>query len=155
MKQIITYLLASVTLPVLFLMASCSKENVPYDTPFVHINFENKSLIEVLSNRKDTVDYMVYLSSELLFEPVDVQYEIKLGDGLQEGRDFVLLNKSTNLNFPQGIFERSVRIAWKDVPVDPAKDNRLTINLISNSKNFILGLPGPDQLQKQLIITKK
>lgn len=116
MKNITTYLLASAILLVLFLMASCSKENVPYDTPFVHINFENKSVIEVLSNRKDTVNYMVYLSSKLLFEPVDVQYEIKLGDGLQEGRDFVLLNKANVLNFPQGIFERPIRIAWKDVP---------------------------------------
>lgn len=154
MKHILTYLLASAILLVL-LMPSCSKESVPYDTPFIHINFENKSLIDVLSNRKDTVDYMVYLSSELLFEPVNVQYEIKLGDGLEEGRDFVLLNESKGLNFPQGIFERPVRIAWKDVPVDATKDNRLTISLISNSKNFILGLPGPDQLQKQLIITKK
>lgn len=155
MKHTITYLLASAILLVIFLMPSCSKESVPYDTPFIHINFENKSIIDVLSNRKDTVNYMVYLSSQLLFEPVDVQYEIKLGDGLQEGRDFVLLNKTNSLNFPQGIFERPIRIAWKDIPVDPAKDNRLTISLISNSKNFILGFPGPDQLQKQLIITKK
>lgn len=140
----------------LFLMASCNKDEfVPYDTPFVHINFENKSEIEVVSNRKDTVNYPVYLSTKLLFEPVDVQYEIKTGDGLQEGRDFVLLNKSSTLNFPQGIFERHVSIAWKNGTIDPAKDNKLTIRLISNSKNFNLGMPGPDHLQQQLVITKK
>jgi hypothetical protein len=108
-----------------------------------------------LANRKDTVDYKVYLSAQLQFDPIDVQYEVKIGEGLQEDRDFKLLTTGTNLTFPQGIFERPIRIAWKESELDPTKDNTITIRLISNSKNFTIGLPGPDKLQQQLVITKK
>lgn len=139
----------------IMLLAACSKEQVPYDNPFIHINFENKSAIEVLANRKDTVAYPVYLSTKLLFEPVEVQYEVKVGDGLLEGKDFELITKGNSLNFPQGIFERQIKIAWKEATLDPAKDNTITIRLLSNNKNFTMGMPGPDQLQKQLVITKK
>ncbi|WEK18908.1 MAG: hypothetical protein P0Y49_19225 [Candidatus Pedobacter colombiensis] len=156
MKNIITYLLASVILLVLFLLASCTKEEFkPYNNPFFHIMVDNKASIEVLSNRKDTVDYKVYLSAQLQFEPIDVQYEVKVGDGLQDGRDFKLITTGSTLNFPPGIFERPVRIAWKESVLDPAKNNTITIRLVSNSKNFTMGLPGPDQLQQQLVITKK
>lgn len=142
-------------LPVLLLAASCSKESVPYDHPFFHINFENNSTIEVLANRKDTVDYKVYLSSALQFEPITLNYEVKIGDGLLEGRDFELITKGGTMNFAQGIFERSVRIAWKEFPLDATKNNTLTIRLLSNSKNYTIGMPGPDGLQRELVITKK
>ncbi|SMC63465.1 hypothetical protein [Pedobacter africanus] len=155
MKNNIKNLLSICILPLVLLAASCSKEQVPYDNPFFHINFENKSSIEVLSNRKDTVDYKVYLSAQLQFEPIDLQYEVKVGDGLQDGRDFTLITTGNKLTFPQGIFERAIRIAWKESVLDPAKDNTITIRLISNTRNFTMGMPGPDQLQRQLIITKK
>lgn len=154
MNNNIKYLLSVCIFPI-FLAASCSKESVPYNHPFFHINFENRSTIEVLSNRKDTVNYKIYLSSQLQFEPIELTYEIVPGDGLEEGRDYELLTKGTSLTFAQGIFERPVRIAWKESILDPAKKNTLTIRLLSNSKNFTMGLPGPDQLEKQLIITKK
>lgn len=135
--------------------ASCSKEAVPYDNPFFHINFENNSNIEVLYNRKDTVDYKVYLSAALQFEPIELRYEVKVGDGLEEGRDFELITKGNTMNFVQGIFERPIRIAWKESPLDANKNNTLTIRLLSNSKNYTIGLPGPDGLQRELVITKK
>jgi hypothetical protein len=156
MKNKITTLLSVSVVSALLLLASCSKEEfTPYDQPFFHIMVDNKGQVDVLSNRKDTVNYNVYLSAELQFEPIDVQYEVVVGNGLQEGRDFELITKGTKLTFPQGIFERPVRIAWKEAALDPAKNNTITIRLLSNSKNYIMGLPGPDQLQKQLVITKK
>lgn len=156
MKHTTTYLFALILLMAMFLVTSCSKDEVkPYNNPFFHIHVDNKASIEVLSNRKDTVDYKVYLSAQLQFEPIELQYEVKVGDGLQDGRDFKLMTTGNKLNFPQGIFERSIRIAWKEASLDPAKDNTITIRLISNSKNYTMGLPGPDQLQRQLVITKK
>ncbi|MDR6784066.1 hypothetical protein ABIE26_002545 [Pedobacter africanus] len=155
MKNKIIYLLVLAIAPAIMMVSSCKKESVPYNNPFFHINVDNKSSIEVLSNRKDTVDYKVYLSAQLQFEPIDLQYEVKVGDGLQDGRDFTLITTGNKLTFPQGIFERPIRIAWKESVLDPAKDNTITIRLISNSKNYTIGLPGPDQLQRQLIITKK
>ncbi len=137
------------------IITSCKKETTPYNTPFFHIMVDNKSEVEVLSNRKDTVNYTVYLSAELQFDPINVQYQVTIGDGLKEGRDFELLTKGTALTFPQGIFERPVQIAWKESALDVTKNNTITISLISNSKNYTMGLPGPDQLQKRLVITKK
>ncbi|WP_228098747.1 hypothetical protein [Pedobacter sp. MC2016-24] len=156
MKHKITYVLALPVFAAMLFIASCAKDEVkPYDHPFFHIMVDNKGEIDVLSNRKDTVDYKVYLSAQLQFEPITVQYEVQVGDGLKEGRDFDLITEGTTLTFPQGIFERPVRIAWKESTLDPAKNNTLIIRLLSNSKNFTMGLPGPDQLQKQLVITKK
>lgn len=139
------------------LMATaCSKEEFsPYDQPFIHINVNDQDTVTVASNRTDTVNYNVYLSTKLLFEPVEVTYDVSVGDGLEEGRDFELITKGNTLTFPQGIFQRSVRIAWFASELDSTKTNKLTIRLLSNNKNYTLGLPGPDQLQKQLVITKE
>ncbi len=155
MKHKITYLAALVFLPVLMLTSSCKKEVTPYDTPFFHINVDNKATVEVLANRKDVVDYKVYLSAELQFDPIAVQYEVIVGNGLLAGRDFDLITTGTTLNFAPGIFERPITIAWKQATLDAAKDNTITIRLVSNSKNYTMGLPGPDQLQRELIITRK
>lgn len=155
MKKNITCFAATLSLLFAMLGSSCKKETTPYNHPFFHIMVDNQSAVDVLSNRKDVVNYNVYLSAELQFEPIDVTYEITVGNGLQEGRDFELITKGNKLTFPQGIFERPITIQWKDSPVDATKDNRIIIKLISNTKNYTLGLPGPDQLQRQLVITKK
>lgn len=155
MKNNYIYILGSAVLLLMTIISSCSKETVPYDHPFFRINFDNRSTIEVLDNRKDTVEYKIYLSSALQFEPIDLKYEVIIGDGLEEDRDFVLLTKETTLTFPPGIFERPIKIAWKDADVAPEMDNSLTIRLLSNTKNFTLGMPGPDQLERQLVIIKK
>lgn len=155
MKHKITYLIISTIIAGFTLLSSCKKEVEPFNHPFFHIMVDNKSAIDVLSDRKDLVNYNVYLSAELQFEPIDVNYEVIVGDGLKEGRDFDLITKGTKLNFPPGIFERPITIQWKEAALDPTKNNTIIIKLISNSKNYTLGLPGPDQLQKQLVITKK
>jgi hypothetical protein len=155
MKYTKTYLLVPAILILLAVISSCSKETVPYDHPFFHINFDNRSKIEVISERKDTVSYKVYLSSALQFEPIDLTYEVIVGDGLLENRDFVLITKGTTLTFPQGIFERPITIAWKESVLDPTKNNSLTIRLVSNTRNFTMGMPGPDQIERQLVITKR
>ena len=155
MKNKTTYLIISTIIAGLTFLSSCKKEVEPFNHPFFHIMVDNKSAIDVLSDRKDQVNYNVYLSAELQFEPIDVNYEVIVGDGLKEGRDFDLITKGTKLNFPPGIFERPITIQWKEAALDPTKNNTIIIKLISNSKNYTLGLPGPDQLQKQLVITKK
>ena len=48
-----------------------------------------------------------------------------------------------------------IRIRWMEHTVDPTKDNTLTIRLVSNSQNFTMGYPGPDESQRQLVITKE
>lgn len=155
MKNITAVLLFTSLSAALFLSACKKSEFEPFNEPFFHINVAERSTLEVLDNRKDTVNYPIYLSAELQFEPVDLNYEVKVGNGLVEGRDFSLLTTGTKVTFPPGIFERPVRIAWLDSPIDPTKDNTITIRLLSNSKNYTIGLPGPDGLQRELVITKK
>ena len=59
------------------------------------------------------------------------------------------------LTFEPGIYDMPIRIKWLAHPVDETKDNTLTIRLTGNSQNLHLGVPGPDGLQKQLVIEKK
>ncbi|MDQ7949541.1 MAG: hypothetical protein REI93_11890 [Pedobacter sp.] len=82
MKKIKIYLLALVILPSLLSISSCKKEVTPYNNPFFHIMVDNKGSVEVLSNRKDVVNYNVYLSAELQFEPIEVKYEVVVGNTL-------------------------------------------------------------------------
>lgn len=139
----------------LLITAACSKdETKPYDHPFFHIHVSNEDTVFVRFNRKDTVNYNVYYSGKLQFEPMDVKYEVVAGNGLQQGRDYQLINTSDTLHFVQGMFERPVRIAWKESPLDPSKNNSLTIRILRNSKNYTIGLPGPDKLQSSLVIIK-
>ncbi|WP_295117069.1 hypothetical protein [uncultured Chitinophaga sp.] len=140
---------------VLMVIAACNKDEVkPYDHPFVHIHVANEDTVFVRFNRKDTVNYNVYYSGKLQFEPMDVKYSVVAGNGLQEGRDYKLINTSDTLHFVQGMFERPVRIAWLESPLAPQQNNSLTIRIISNSKNYTIGLPGPDKLQSSLVIIK-
>lgn len=143
-------LLLSITL-----FSACKDEFEPYDHPFFHIHVNNSANVVVATDRNDQVDYKVYFSTKLQFEPVDLKYEVIVGNGLLAGRDFELITQGNTLNFPNGIFERPVSIKWIAAPVDATKNNTIIIRLLSNSKNYTIGLPGPDQLQKELIITKK
>jgi hypothetical protein len=137
------------------LLNSCSKnEYKPFANPYFHIHVGNKDSITVKYDRKDEVDYKVYLSAELQYTLVQVQYEIIVGNGLLEGRDYVLKTTGNTLSFAPGLFEKTIRIAWLESPLDPQKNNTLIIRLTGNSKNFGVGLPGPDKKQKQLVITK-
>lgn len=143
-------LLLSVTL-----FSACKDEFEPYDHPFFHIHVNNSANVVVAADRNDQIDYKVYFSTKLQFEPIDLKYEVVVGNGLLAGRDFELITQGNTLNFPNGIFERPVTIKWIAAPVDATKNNTIIIRLLSNSKNYTIGLPGPDQLQKELIITKK
>lgn len=152
----------SITIATLLIIASviafssCSKDEFPpYDNPFFSINVDNKDTVYVQYNRKDTVDYNIYLSAKLQFEPIDVTYDAIIGNGLQAGKDFELINATKTLNFPNGIFQRPVRIVWKENPVDPSKNNSIIIKILSNTKNYTIGLPGPDKKQSQLVIIKR
>lgn len=155
MKRNLKYIGIVSVLIMIAIFSACKDEFEPYDHPFFHINVGNSSSVVVATDRNDQVDYKVFFSTKLQFEPVELKYEVIIGDGLQSGRDFVLITQGNTLNFANGIFERPITIKWIAAPVDPTKNNTIIIRLLSNSKNYTIGLPGPDQLQKELIITKK
>lgn len=139
----------------MFIFLSCGLNEIePYDTPFVHI-MKNEALTTVVtSNSNFVATYSVYFSSSAFTQNLEVTYEIKVGDGLLAGRDFEMVTTGNKLIFMSGIYDMPIRIRWLPNPVDPAKDNTLKIILVSNNQGVTMGLPGPDQLQKQFTITK-
>ena len=151
MKRILGIILA------VMLFAGCDRQEFDgYDTPFLSIAASTgASSMVVLSNVNNINTFLVTLSSRMLDKPLTVNYEIAVGDGLQEGVDYELVTTGNQLTFEPGIYDMPSRIKWLAHPVDETKDNTLTIRLTGNSQNLHLGVPGPDGLQKQLVIEKK
>lgn len=135
---------------------SCSDDEEPYDNPFVHIMADGGASRVIINSDVNNVNvYNVYLSSKALSANLIVNYEITVGNGLQAGRDFEMVTTGNSLTFLPGIYDMPIRIRWKPNRVDPAKDNTLTIRLTGNNMGFTLGLPGPDGLQRELVIEKR
>lgn len=155
-KKYINHLLLLSIMTVCMAFVSCSDDDEPYDHPFIHIMADGgASRIVVNSDVNNVNSYNVYLSSRALSQNVEVNYEIMIGDGLQAGRDFELVTQGNSLTFLPGIYDMPIRIRWKPNRVDSSKDNTLTIRLTNNNMGFTLGLPGPDGLQRELVIEKK
>lgn len=138
------------------LLSSCSKdENAPYDLKFVHIMDNESSTVTVSEKANAIGTYSVYVSTSQFLSPITVTYKITVGNGLTQGVDYDLVNAGTELTFLPGIYDMPVRIKWKANPVDPARDNTITIDIIGVSDPaFTIGLPGKGQYQKSLVITK-
>lgn len=144
-------------LTILLTLAACGKdESVTFTEPFIRVSTETgASSTVVRSNVKNINTYYIYLSSQPLSANLEVNYEVIVGDGLQAGVDFELVNPSNQITFLPGIYAMPIRIRWMEHTVDPTKDNTLTIRLVSNSMNLTMGYPGPDAVQRQLVITKE
>lgn len=137
------------------MVISCNKEEYkPYDHPFVNIHFNNSDQARIRENRNETVEYFVYLSAKLQYEPTIVNFEIIAGNGLSEGIDYEIVNAERSVTLLGGVFQAPISIRWKSNPINREKDNSLTIRLTSNNRNFTIGLPGPDKKQSSLKITK-
>nr|WP_320059082.1 hypothetical protein [uncultured Bacteroides sp.] len=139
-----------------FLVSCNEEERTSYDYPFVYIASESGASKAVVGSNVNNINtYSVYLSSKPLAENVEVFYEMVVGNGLKQGVDFELVTKGASLVFLPGIYDMPIRIRWKPNKVDESKDNTITIRLLGNSLDLTLGLPGPDGLQKELVIEKK
>ena len=150
MKKIILTILV-----IIITLVSCNKEEISvYDEPFVHINFNNISLVNINSNRKDIVSYYIYLSTKPIEKDMLLDYSIIIGDGLEEGVDFKIITTEYPLVFPSGIYTRPIQIQWLDHTLDSTKDNRLIIRLNSNNLDINIGFPGPGANQSELILQK-
>lgn len=139
---------------VLFITACNKDAATPYDNPFFYINVANTSTVRVASDRNETVEYKVFFSGKRQFEAMTLDYEFEVGGGLKEGVDFEFVSTKRQLEFLPGIVEMPIAIRWLSHPIDATKDNFLVIKLLRNSKNYTVGLPGPDGLQSKLTIVK-
>lgn len=139
------------------MMSACSQdESVTYTTPFIRIaTSTGASKTIVKSDVKNVNTYNVILSSAPLSESFTVNYEVIAGNGLQSGVDYEMVTQGGTLTFLPGIYDMPVRVRWLEHQVDTTKNNTLTIRLVSNSKKFTMGYPGPDGLQKEVVIEKQ
>ena len=145
---------------ILFLISalySCDQEeSVYFDEPFVRIcTSTGEARTVVLSNVRNTNTYSVYLSSRPITDSLEVSYEVIVGDGLTEDVDYKVVTTANPLVFLPGINDMPIRIRWLKNPVDPTKDNTVTIRLTGNSKGYNLGFPGPDPVQSEVVIEKR
>ncbi len=157
MKYHINYkTLFAVLLSCILLLGCADQEGEWFDEPFVRIATDTgQSSTVVLTNVRNVNAYTVYLSSRPFTDSLEVSYEIIAGDGLVDGVDYKVVTSVNPLVFLPGIYDMPIRVRWLKNPVDPAKNNTLTIRLTGNSKNYNLGLPGPDHVQSQVVIEKK
>ncbi len=138
-----------------FLLHSCNKDNLKkYDNPFFYIEKNGESK-EIIYSEVDMVsEYFIYFSSKALKKPVNVFYNIKVGNGLKEYKDYIVLNKLNKITFLPGIYQMPIRIKWLPKKVKEGDDNSITIKITSNSMNYNIGLPGKDKKQSSFVITK-
>ena len=140
-----------------FVCSSCDKDETVYMTDsYVWLKSETGlSHIIVKSDVKNINTYNIVLSAAQQTENLTVNYEITVGDGLQPGVDFNLVTAGNAVTFLPGIFDMPIRIQWLPHRVDPSKDNTVTIRITGNSKNYGVGMPGPDHLNSTLTIEKQ
>lgn len=140
-------------------------EDVLFDTPFASV-FDNaggssstidsrfgKGVESILSELKVSVS----VSGERFTDPISVEYEVIVGDGLKEGVDFrIQPSTASPLTFSPGTYTLPVRVLWlKTGSPDSSKDNTLTIKLSGSSlEGMVLGYPGPAGKGQTFVFTK-
>ena len=99
--------------------------------------------------------YYVDYTGETQKETLTLTFSVTAGNGLTEGVDYEMITKGNTLSFLPGIFTIPIRIKWLSHPLDPSRNNSLTISLESSSDpETIIGMPGPDSLNKSITIHK-
>lgn len=153
-RYISTILLAAASL-----LASCSDhEDIIFDEYFICIKDEAGTSSSTIDQRSDDLvsSYYVQLIAPPASHDINVCYELIVGDGLREGVDFkVQASTKSPLLFAPGVTRMPVRIIWLSNPLDPAKDNTLTIRLTSCTENYNIGYPGPQNKFSSYTVTKQ
>ena len=147
-------------LPVLMvLLASCQKhEEIFFDTPFARIEDLNGQTTAVIDHTVESVlteiRVVVSASKQYFNEPITVEYETIVGDGLEEGVDFKIQpSHRSPLTFEPGTYVMPIRVMWyKPADFDKNQDNTLTLRLSGTSvPDMVLGVPGPDAKRSEFI----
>ena len=145
------------------LLLGCSKhEKIYFDTPFVRIEDSNGVASMVVDRKLDNllteIRIVLSASSNFFNQPIVVEYEAIVGDGLKEGEDFRIQSSHRSpVTFDPGTYTMPIRVIWyRTDGFDPGKDNTLTLRLTNSSlPEMLLGCPGPDNIKKEFVFTKQ
>lgn len=140
-------------------LASCQKhEEIFFDTPFARIEDTNGQTTMVIDHTLESVlteiRVVISASKQYFTEPITVEYETIVGDGLEEGVDFKIQpSHRSPITFEPGTYSMPIRVMWyKPADFDPNKDNSLTLRLSGTSvPDMLLGVPGPDKKRSEFI----
>ena len=154
MKKINYLFLAAVSL-----LCGCEKhQEIFFDTPYVRIedtNGQSSMAIDPnLDNVLTEIRIVLSASSNYFTEPITVEYETIVGNGLQEGVDFrIQASHRSPVTFAPGTYTMPIRVIWyKKADFDPSKDNTLKLRLTGSSlPEMNLGVPGPDHKRSEFI----
>ena len=141
------------------LLCGCEKhQEVFFDTPFVRIeDTGGNTAMEIdhtLDNVLTEIRMVVSASSNYFTQPITVEYDTIVGDGLTEGVDFKIQSSHRSpLTFSPGTYTLPIRVIWyKSASFDTSKDNTLTLRLTGASvPEMLLGVPGPDAKKSEFI----
>ena len=141
------------------LLSACQKhEEIFFDTPFARIEDANGQSTMTIDHKLDNVlteiRVVVSASKNYFNEPITVEYETIVGDGLEEGVDFKIQpSHRSPITFEPGTYVMPIRVIWyKPADYDPNKDNTLTLRLSGTSvPDMVLGVPGPDKKRSEFI----
>ena len=144
------------------LLASCQKhEEIFFDTPFARIEDTNGQTTMVIDRTLDNIlteiRVVISASKNYFTEPITVEYETIVGDGLEEGVDFKIQpSHRSPITFEPGTYVMPIRVIWyKPADYDPNKDNTLTLRLSGTSvPDMVLGVPGPDAKRSEFIFNQ-
>ena len=142
---------------------ACQKHTeIFFDTPFVRIEDPNGQTTMVVDRTLDNllteIRVVVSASSNYFSEPLTVEYETIVGDGLQEGVNFKIQpSHRSPITFTPGIYSMPIRVIWyKPEDFDPQKDNTLTLRLTSSSvPEMLMGVPGQDGKRSEFIFKQQ
>ena len=85
-------------------------------------------------------------------QTVEVAFNIAKNDSVAIGTDFELLNESKSLSFQPGEGVKYIQIAPVNTLVEEG-DKVFEIELLSNSKDYQIGMPGPDNKNASCTVT--
>jgi hypothetical protein len=147
-----TIRILTTSLALVILLAACEKTDHSYQgKPFVSFGMEEAKVFK----NGSTVNVPVMIADDRS-EQVTVTFEVKPrkadnGDDIVEGVDFIVENESTTLTFEPGEGKKYIKIK----PIDDytfTGDKKIDIAITSNSKNYQMGVPGPDGKFKQCVV---
>ena len=139
---------------------SCSvNDPVVFDDAFVFIEDENGASSSKIQwqSQNYLVTYYIRFVAPAQAKDVTVTYELKVGNGLTEGKDYKIVSSSSSpVTFSPGIYKVPIRIEWLRNELDSSKDNSLTIILTGcGLEGASVGKPGPDKAGSSYRITKE
>ena len=119
----------------LALLASCQNhEEIFFDTPFARIEDNNGQTTMVIDHSLESVlseiRIVISASKNYFTEPITVEYETIVGDGLEEGVDFKIQpSHRSPITFEPGTYVMPIRVMW----YKPADYDQGQIDLFSDN----------------------